>query len=121
RELRPDIFPNRSLANRWSIQVIEHICGCIFQSTSYLKWIARFYLDLDLTRVLERYIHSRFARVSKLIPIFLILKSYPGRLYCGDGWLTSCQHNDGKDKQNIKMFWSLFNLLLAFMFKCGTR
>jgi len=97
QELRPDVFPNRSLATGRPVQIIEHICGCVLECDHHFEWIPRFDLDLDLARVLERYIHSRLAGVAKLISIFLILKSDPGRLH-NKSWLATRQNNGGQDK-----------------------
>ena len=97
QEFRPDIFPDSSLATGRPVQIVEHICGCILERDQHFEWIARFGLDFDLARVLERDIHSRLAGVAKLISIFLILKSDPGGLH-NKSWLATRQNNGGQDK-----------------------
>ena len=90
QEFGPDIFPDCPLATGRPFQIIEHICRCILERDQDIEWIARFDLDLDLTWVLECYIHPRVARVTKLVSIFLILESDPGR-FNNKSWLTTRQ------------------------------
>ena len=102
QEFGPDVFPDGPLAIGWGIEIVNYICGCVLEGDHHFEWIPRLDLDFDLTRILEQYIHSRLAGIAKLISIFLIFESDPGRLHHQNG-LTTRQQEGGQDEQKVEI------------------